>query len=240
MEILSLSTVALLILVWYFIDLRKQYIVSIKAGHEVLLRQNAVLDAEADLAKRTAELDERQAQQDARQVQLDDRQAQLRAKKTSRKEFWRKEKAHRRETRDCEYEYYEKKRADLKYYKAQLDMKHKELQVVIGVMKKVLDTFTCGITQELFKDPVMLTNGQTYSKAAIQQWFRDNATCPNTRQNILKRFYPNYAMTACIDAFREAWPAIVKFNDAIHEPNSPPAAEPAAEAAAAGPDVDPA
>jgi len=232
MEILSLSTVALLILIWYFINLRNDYIVSIKSAYEVLLRQNAVLDAEADLAKRKAELDERQAQQDARQVQLDDRQAQLRAKKASRKEFWRKEKAHRRETRDREYEYYEKKRADLKYYKAQLDMKHKELQVVVGVMKKVLDTFTCGITQELFKDPVMLTNGQTYSKAAIQQWFRDNATCPNTRQNIWKRYYPNYAMQASIDAFREAWPAIVKFNEAVEQPNGPPAAEASAEAGA--------
>ena len=230
MEILSLSCLALLVLTWYFIKLRK-----------------------ADLAKRTAELDERQAALDERQAALDERQAALDEReakqdarlarllgiKASNKEFCRTEKANIHERRDRLQAQYAKKRADLKYYNAQLVMKFNKMQAVLRVFKKVLDTFTCGITQDVFQDPVMLTNGQTYSRAAIDEWFRLHETCPNTRQNIWKRHYPNYAMKASIDAFKEAWPAIRDFREAIQRPNKPPAAEAgAAEAGAAEPAAD--
>ena len=230
MEILSLSCLALLVLTWYFIKLRK-----------------------ADLAKRTAELDERQAALDERQAALDEReakqdarQAKLLAIKASNKEFCRKEKANLQETHDRERAYYNEKRAklnerkaNLDYYYEQLVMKFNKMQAVVRAFKKVLDTFTCGITQDVFQDPVMLTNGQTYSRAAIDEWFRENETCPNTRQNIWKRHYPNYAMKASIDAFKEAWPAIRDFREAIQRPNKPPAAEAgAAEAGAAEPAAD--
>ena len=117
------------------------------------------------------------------------------------------------------------KKTRLDYYDEQLVMKFNKMQAVVRVLKNMLDIVKCGITLEVFEEPVILTNGQTYSKAAIDKWFEKNATCPNTGVYIWKKYYPNYAMKAIIEAFKAAVPAICDFQKAIKLPNKPPAAE---------------
>jgi hypothetical protein len=231
------SAVAALLVFWYALSARNA------------MERNK---REAALDEREAALDERQAQQDARQVKLLDIKAY-------NKEFRRKEKAKIAADHEKLNEratnmqlgharrkaYYLEKKADLKYYDEQLLMKYKTMQAVIGVMQKVVDTYTCAITDEIFKDPVTIDSGHTYSREAIAAWFVDHDTCPSTRATVSKRLVPNFAMKKNMITFKEALPSIAKFNEAIKPPKKPPAAEAAAdagaaEAAAAGPDVDPA
>jgi hypothetical protein len=45
-----------------------------------------------------------------------------------------------------------------------------EKQIVTTGGSNMLDCFTCPLTKELFRDPVVLSDGFTYERSAIQQW----------------------------------------------------------------------
>jgi tetratricopeptide (TPR) repeat protein len=51
--------------------------------------------------------------------------------------------------------------------------------------------FTCPITHEIMKDPVIAKDGQTYERSAIKKWLVENDTSPITRQRISDRLVNN-------------------------------------------------
>ncbi|WVZ72933.1 hypothetical protein U9M48_021315 [Paspalum notatum var. saurae] len=67
--------------------------------------------------------------------------------------------------------------------------------------------FVCPITSQVFDDPVTLETGQTYERRAIQEWLdRGNATCPITRQRLLRGAHlpqTNYVLKRLIAAWRD-------------------------------------
>jgi hypothetical protein len=59
----------------------------------------------------------------------------------------------------------------------------------------VPDDFICPITQDIFTDPVMDSNGRTFQRNAILKWLTENVTCPLTREPRRARNYiPNAMM----------------------------------------------
>jgi hypothetical protein len=62
--------------------------------------------------------------------------------------------------------------------------------------------FLCPITQELYDDPVMTCDGQTYSRVAIENWFQKHKTSPVTNLELDNlTLTPNFAITALLNQF---------------------------------------
>ncbi|KAI3729356.1 hypothetical protein L6452_18012 [Arctium lappa] len=62
------------------------------------------------------------------------------------------------------------------------------------------DDFLCPISLELFRDPVIVSTGQTYERSYIQRWINcGNTTCPKTQQK-LQNFIltPNHVLRSLI------------------------------------------
>lgn len=51
---------------------------------------------------------------------------------------------------------------------------------------RIRDEFICPITFELFRDPVVASDGHTYEKGAIDKWLRTNTTSPRTGQPMVQ------------------------------------------------------
>jgi len=62
------------------------------------------------------------------------------------------------------------------------------------------NSFLCPITQLIMQDPVILVDGHTYEKEAIQRWFASgHSTSPLTNQSLgVKSVKPNYALKHAI------------------------------------------
>ena len=64
--------------------------------------------------------------------------------------------------------------------------------------------FICPITQEIMKDPVILSDGHTYERDAIEKWFETKDTSPTTNLKIAaKTLTPNVALRQNIEEWRE-------------------------------------
>ena len=64
--------------------------------------------------------------------------------------------------------------------------------------------FQCPITQEIFKDPVVATDGFTYEKRAIEKWFAKNDRSPSTNQVLKsKMVIPNLILKQIIKNIAE-------------------------------------
>ncbi|CAF1398845.1 unnamed protein product [Rotaria sp. Silwood1] len=62
------------------------------------------------------------------------------------------------------------------------------------------DLLQCPITKELFRDPVLASDGHTYERLAIEQWIRSNGTSPLTRQPLfIEQLYPNRKFVLDVD-----------------------------------------
>eukprot|EP01126_Amoeba_proteus_P056760 TRINITY_DN717_c0_g1_i1.p1 TRINITY_DN717_c0_g1~~TRINITY_DN717_c0_g1_i1.p1 ORF type:complete len:624 (-),score=111.90 TRINITY_DN717_c0_g1_i1:373-2145(-) len=72
-------------------------------------------------------------------------------------------------------------------------------------METVVDypeSFRCPITQELMKDPVIDLDGNSFERAAIEDWLKRHATSPITRNPMTQKdLTPNRALKDSIDAF---------------------------------------
>lgn len=61
------------------------------------------------------------------------------------------------------------------------------------------DEFTCPITYELLREPVVAQDGHTYEKSAIEKWFRSKDTSPLNGGPVLsKEVLPNHALKKLI------------------------------------------
>lgn len=71
-----------------------------------------------------------------------------------------------------------------------------------------LDNFTCPISFQFFKHPVVAADGHTYEREAIQKWFRGDAqrglqphnTSPKTNQRISRTLVTNHQLKKVMDA----------------------------------------
>lgn len=62
--------------------------------------------------------------------------------------------------------------------------------------------FICPITLEIMEQPVVLEDGFSYSKDAIEKWLRNHDTSPSTGAQLYSRSYvPNRALHSSIEAF---------------------------------------
>ena len=69
---------------------------------------------------------------------------------------------------------------------------------------EVPDDFICPITSEIMTDPVSTSDGFTYERAAITEWFRTKDTSPKTGTKLeSKSLYPNHLVRSMIRAFAE-------------------------------------
>ena len=71
-------------------------------------------------------------------------------------------------------------------------------------LQSIPDGFICCITQDVMKDPVMLLDGHTYERAAIQAWFGQGKNrSPKTNQIITDTtiMIENYALKSAIEEF---------------------------------------
>mmetsp|Transcript_25584 Transcript_25584/g.35190 ORF Transcript_25584/g.35190 Transcript_25584/m.35190 type:complete len:301 (-) Transcript_25584:147-1049(-) len=62
--------------------------------------------------------------------------------------------------------------------------------------------FMCPLTQEIMTDPVITTNGLTYERAYIEEWFRHHATDPLTNTVVANVLIPNRALKEAIEEFK--------------------------------------
>lgn len=69
----------------------------------------------------------------------------------------------------------------------------------------VKDIFTCPITTELMVDPVICSDGHTYERYAIEEWFKHGKdTSPKTNLRLANRnLIPNIALRQGIDAYKK-------------------------------------
>lgn len=62
--------------------------------------------------------------------------------------------------------------------------------------------YICPITQDIMVDPVVCVDGQTYERAAIEEWFENHQTSPNTNKVLeSKMLIPNHALRSVIQGF---------------------------------------
>ena len=68
----------------------------------------------------------------------------------------------------------------------------------------VPDEFQCVITKEMFREPVITSDGHTYERSAIRQWLEAHDTSPRTGNVLPDRVLrPNHVLRSQIVEFRE-------------------------------------
>ena len=67
--------------------------------------------------------------------------------------------------------------------------------------------YTCPITHEAFDDPVVARDGHTYSRAAIEHWFRSRQTSPMTNERLqTTELLQNHTLRKAIEEWRGKQP----------------------------------
>lgn len=65
-------------------------------------------------------------------------------------------------------------------------------------MEKII---TCPITRELFSDPVIAPDGQTYERFAIDEWLRVNKRSPLTNLYMERNLIPNITVRQMVSEY---------------------------------------
>ena len=72
------------------------------------------------------------------------------------------------------------------------------------LIEKMEDEFNCSITTEPMIDPVILSDGHTYERAAIERWLIHRNTSPLTRERLNGDVIPNLFAKKIINEWRQA------------------------------------
>lgn len=71
-------------------------------------------------------------------------------------------------------------------------------------MKDLSEFYLCPITQDVMMNPVILVDGHTYEKEAIEDWLKLKNTSPLTGVQLpSKQMIPNYALKGLIQELEE-------------------------------------
>jgi hypothetical protein len=66
------------------------------------------------------------------------------------------------------------------------------------------EDFLCSITGEIFEDPVVTSDGETYERTAITAWLQSHSTSPNTNEELeTKQLIPNRKLKSQVQSFIE-------------------------------------
>ena len=69
-------------------------------------------------------------------------------------------------------------------------------------LRVIPDGFICPITQDVMKDPVMLMDGHSYERKAIEDWLKRSSRSPMTNQSLPNTtLKENYALKSSIESF---------------------------------------
>jgi hypothetical protein len=69
---------------------------------------------------------------------------------------------------------------------------------------EIPETFYCPITREIFFDPVMTCDGQTYERQAVAEWLKTHDTSPLTGLPLANRnLMPNIIIKKLINEFHD-------------------------------------
>ena len=82
---------------------------------------------------------------------------------------------------------------------SQLRIKVEELEQSKGVEKQMPHEYRCPITCEPMSDPVICSDGFSYERKAIEEWFRSHNTSPATNEQVIKTLIPNRNLKILID-----------------------------------------
>ena len=81
---------------------------------------------------------------------------------------------------------------------------HEEGALDRGVLNGPPKDYVCPITLELMLDPVVAADGYTYERKAIEEWFENNRTSPNTNAWLEDRtLRPNHSMRGQIITWKQ-------------------------------------
>jgi len=69
-----------------------------------------------------------------------------------------------------------------------------------------MENFICSITQQIFKEPVVLSDGHIYEKDAIIKWLEINNTSPLTREIVTLTPFPNKYFSKKLEKFLKEHP----------------------------------
>lgn len=64
--------------------------------------------------------------------------------------------------------------------------------------QKIPTDLLCPLTKQLFVEPVIAGDGQTYERAAIEEWLKTHGTSPGTKDPLSPTFFPNNHMKGLI------------------------------------------
>lgn len=79
---------------------------------------------------------------------------------------------------------------------------------------KIRDEFMCPVTYELFRDPVVASDGHTYERLAIEKWLQNNNTSPLTGNVMNATLIPNLNISKLIqDMVEEGGAALYTRDD---------------------------
>lgn len=77
---------------------------------------------------------------------------------------------------------------------------HSDIQRGISDDDTVPPDFNCPITMDIMEDPVMTSDGHSYERYAIEEWFRTHDTSPRTGQHLSSKvLIPNMALRMSIE-----------------------------------------
>ncbi len=66
------------------------------------------------------------------------------------------------------------------------------------------ESFLCSINLDIMKDPVMCTDGHSYERKAIEEWFLRSDRSPKTNEILIStQLFPNHSLRAAIQEFLE-------------------------------------
>lgn len=68
------------------------------------------------------------------------------------------------------------------------------------------EDLTCPITHEIFKDPVMASDGNCYERSAINNWYSLHKTSPITREKLQNSFITPVYIKNALDEFIKKFP----------------------------------
>lgn len=67
-----------------------------------------------------------------------------------------------------------------------------------------IGSFICPITRSIFYNPVITSDGHTYERYAIEEWFKYNNTSPNTNKKLDNLvLIPNIVLRQSIIEYKE-------------------------------------
>ena len=102
---------------------------------------------------------------------------------------------------NCEIENLQTKQKTLKRSYEDSQRNNAELRSKLTTMPS---QFTCPITFEEMKDPVITADGHSYEREAIEDWLSNHKTSPNTNETLNHIWLiPNHALRSLIESYNE-------------------------------------